>query len=163
MSAVRSYLKAAEATNSDDPKVVIAKMRETPVNDAFTPNGHLRPDGRMVHDVYLVQIKSPAESQGDWDLAIRSLCRSSSFSYISALGRTRASIAVHSFPASTAIVEPHVVKNGEAIAIRPMTIEEAVKDAEFRDRDLLIFRNASGDVFVLHRRRDGQMELVEIP
>ncbi|HVU44744.1 MAG TPA: HPF/RaiA family ribosome-associated protein [Terracidiphilus sp.] len=77
--------------------------------------------------------------------------------------KTRASIAVHSFPASAAVVEPHVVKNGEAIAIRPMTIEEAVKDAEFRDRDLLIFRNPSGDVFVLHRRRDGQMELVEIP
>jgi putative sigma-54 modulation protein len=75
----------------------------------------------------------------------------------------RASIAVHSFPANPAVVEPHVVKNGEAIALRPMTIEEAVKDAEFRDRDLLIFRNASGDVFVLHRRRDGQMELVEIP
>lgn len=77
--------------------------------------------------------------------------------------KTRASIAVHSFPASSTVVEPHVVKNGEAIAIRPMTIEEAVKDAEFRDRDLLIFRNPSGDVFVLHRRRDGQMELVEIP
>ena len=77
--------------------------------------------------------------------------------------KTRASIAVHSFPASAAIVEPHVVRNGEAIAIKPMTIEEAVKDAEFRDRDLLIFRNPSGDVFVLHRRRDGQMELVEIP
>jgi putative sigma-54 modulation protein len=44
-----------------------------------------------------------------------------------------------------------------------MTIEEAVKDAEFRDRDLLIFRTALGDTFVLHRRRDGQMELVEIP
>ena len=67
-SVVRSYLKAVEATNSDDPKVVIAKMRETPVDDAFTPNGRLRPDGRMVHDVYLVQIKSPAESKGDWDL-----------------------------------------------------------------------------------------------
>lgn len=77
--------------------------------------------------------------------------------------KTRASIAVHSFPSSATIVEPHIVKNGEAIAIKPMTIEEAVKDAEFRDRDLLIFRNASGDVFVLHRRRDGQMELVEIP
>jgi putative sigma-54 modulation protein len=75
----------------------------------------------------------------------------------------RASIAVHSFPANHAVVEPHIVKNGEAIALRPMTIEEAVKDAEFRDRDLLIFRNVSGDVFVLHRRRDGQMELVEIP
>ena len=60
-SAVRSYLKAVEATNSDDPKIVLAKMRETPVNDAFTPNGKLRADGRMVHDVYLVQIKSPAE------------------------------------------------------------------------------------------------------
>jgi branched-chain amino acid transport system substrate-binding protein len=67
-SVVRSYLKAVEATNSDDPKIVIAKMRETPVNDAFTANGKLRPDGRMVHDVYLVQIKSPAESKGDWDL-----------------------------------------------------------------------------------------------
>lgn len=77
--------------------------------------------------------------------------------------RARASIAVHSFPSNAAIVEPHVLKNGEAIALKPMTIEEAVKDAEFRDRDLLIFHNAAGDMFVLHRRRDGQMELVEIP
>jgi len=75
----------------------------------------------------------------------------------------RASIAVHSFPARATVVEPHIVKNGEAIALRPMTIEEAVKDAEFRDRDLLIFRTAAGETFVLHRCRDGQMELVEIP
>ncbi len=61
------------------------------------------------------------------------------------------------------MVEPHIIKSGEAIALKPMTIEEAVKDAEFRDRDLLIFRTAAGDMFVLHRRRDGQMELVEIP
>ena len=75
----------------------------------------------------------------------------------------RAAIAVHSFPASTTVVEPHVVNNGEAFAMRPMTIEEAVKDTEFRDRDLLIFHNPAGDLYVLHRRRDGQMELVEIP
>jgi branched-chain amino acid transport system substrate-binding protein len=56
-----------QATNSDDPKTVIAKMRETRIDDAFTPNGKLRPDGRMVHDVYLVQVKSPAESKGEWD------------------------------------------------------------------------------------------------
>jgi putative sigma-54 modulation protein len=80
-----------------------------------------------------------------------------------ARGKARASIAVHSFPANATVVEPHIVKSGEAIALRPMTIEEAVKDAEFRDRDLLIFRTVSGDTFVLHRRRDGQMELVEIP
>jgi putative sigma-54 modulation protein len=77
--------------------------------------------------------------------------------------KARASIAVHSFPARTTLVEPHIVRNGEAVAMTPMTIEEAVKDTEFRDRDLLIFRTASGDTFVLHRRRDGQMELVEIP
>lgn len=75
----------------------------------------------------------------------------------------RAAIAVHSFPANTAVVEPHIVHNGEAFAMRPMTIEEAVKDTEFRDRDLLIFHNPAGDLYVLHRRRDGQMELVEIP
>ena len=78
-------------------------------------------------------------------------------------GATKTSIPVHSFPVSTTIVEPHILASGEAIALKPMTIEEAVKDAEFRDRDLLIFRNRIGDLFVLHRRRDGQMELVEVP
>ena len=77
--------------------------------------------------------------------------------------KARASIAVHSFPAPTAVVEPHILRTGDAIAIRPMTVEEAVKEAEFRDRDLLVFRNLAGALFVLHRRRDGQMELVEIP
>ena len=77
--------------------------------------------------------------------------------------KARASIAVHSFPASTALVEPHIRRSGEAISMKAMTIEEAVKDAEFRDRDLLIFRNPAGEMYVLHRRRDGQMELVEIP
>ena len=76
---------------------------------------------------------------------------------------TRTAIPAHSFPASPAVVEPHVVKSAEAIVLRAMTVEEAVKEAEFRDRDLLVFRNAAGDLYVLHRRRDGQMELVEIP
>ena len=80
-----------------------------------------------------------------------------------ARGKARASIAVHSFPARATVVEPHIVKSGEAIAMRPMTIEEAVKEAEFRDRDLLIFRTVAGELYVLHRRRDGQMGLVEIP
>jgi putative sigma-54 modulation protein len=80
-----------------------------------------------------------------------------------ARAKVRASIAVHSFPSRATVVEPHILKSGDAIVMRPMTIEEAVKDAEFRDRDLLIFRNFAGDTFVLHRRRDGQMELVEMP
>ncbi len=77
--------------------------------------------------------------------------------------KPRAEIAVHSFPGPATVVEPHIVTSGDAIALRPMTVEEAVKEAEFRDRDLLIFRNAGGDLYVLHRRRDGQMELVEVP
>jgi putative sigma-54 modulation protein len=80
-----------------------------------------------------------------------------------AASRPRAAIPAHSYPASPTVVEPHVVKSSEAIALRPMTVEEAVKEAEFRDRDLLVFRNQAGDLFVLHRRRDGHMELVEIP
>jgi len=76
--------------------------------------------------------------------------------------KARTSIGVLSFPNRPTVVEPHILKSAEAISMKPMTIEEAVKDAEFRDRDLLIFRNPAGEMFVLHRRRDGQMELVEI-
>jgi putative sigma-54 modulation protein len=77
--------------------------------------------------------------------------------------QTKAAITVHSFPGKPKVVEPHVLSAAEALAIRPMTIEEAVKEAEFRDKDLLVFRNLAGELFVLHRRRDGQMELAEIP
>jgi len=80
-----------------------------------------------------------------------------------ARAKASASIAVHSFPNRATVVEPHILKSSEAVSLTPMTIEEAVKDAEFRDRDLLIFRNPAGEMFVLHRRRDGQMELVEMP
>jgi len=77
--------------------------------------------------------------------------------------QTKAAITVHSFPGRPAVVEPHILSAAEALAIRPMTVEEAVKEAEFRDRDLLVFRNLAGELFVLHRRRDGKMELVEVP
>lgn len=77
--------------------------------------------------------------------------------------RTKAAITVHSFPGKPAVVEPHILSATEALAIRPMTIEEAVKEAEFRDRDLLVFRDPAGSLYVLHRRRDGKMELVEVP
>ena len=77
--------------------------------------------------------------------------------------KARAAIAEISSPARKAAVEPHIVTSGEAFALKAMTIEEAVKDADFSERDLLIFYNLIGELFVLHRRRDGQLELVEIP
>jgi branched-chain amino acid transport system substrate-binding protein len=67
-SAVRHYLQAIRDTGTDEPQAVIAKMKETPVNDMFATNGYIRSDGRMVHDMYLVQIKTPAESKDPWDL-----------------------------------------------------------------------------------------------
>ena len=67
-SAVRHYLQAVKDSGTDEPLAVVAKMRATPVNDMFTIGGYLREDGRMVHDMYLTQIKTPAESTGPWDL-----------------------------------------------------------------------------------------------
>jgi putative sigma-54 modulation protein len=77
--------------------------------------------------------------------------------------KARAATSAHSFPAPGAAVEPRIVTSGEALALKPMSIEEAVKEAESRDRDLLVFHNLAGELFVLHRCRDGQLELVEIP
>ena len=79
------------------------------------------------------------------------------------MGRAGAMIAVHSFPARAAVMEPHILKSSEAVALKALSVEEAVKEVEFRDRDLLVFRDKAGELYVLHRRRDGQMELVEIP
>jgi branched-chain amino acid transport system substrate-binding protein len=66
-SATLHYLKAVQAAGTKDTKTVMAKMRELPVKDAFTDNGVLREDGRMVHSMYLFQVKKPEESKGPWD------------------------------------------------------------------------------------------------
>jgi branched-chain amino acid transport system substrate-binding protein len=66
-SSVTHYLKAIAATGTDDPLKVAAKMREMPVEDFFSRNGHLREDGLMVHDLMLVQVKKPEDSKYPWD------------------------------------------------------------------------------------------------
>lgn len=77
--------------------------------------------------------------------------------------RTVVPVTVHTFPAKRPISEPHVVRSLDSVALRPMTIEEAVKEAEFRDREVFVFRNTDGTLCVLHRKRDGKMELIEAP
>jgi putative sigma-54 modulation protein len=73
-------------------------------------------------------------------------------------------VTVHSFPAKAPVIEPHVVRSLDSVALRPMTLEEAVKEAEFRDREVFVFRrNGDGALCVLHRKRDGKMELIEAP
>ena len=66
-SAVYHYLKAVKAAGTDDTKTVMAKMKATPINDFFAKNGKIRVDGRMVHDMYLAQVKKPGESKYPWD------------------------------------------------------------------------------------------------
>ena len=66
-SGVLHYLKAVQALGTKDPDKVVAKMRDTPVEDMFSRNGRLLPNGRMIHDMYLVEVKSPAESKQPWD------------------------------------------------------------------------------------------------
>lgn len=66
-SSVYHYLKAVKAAGSDDTKKVMAQMKKTPINDFFAKNGQIREDGRMVHDMYLMQVKKPADSKYPWD------------------------------------------------------------------------------------------------
>ena len=68
-SATIHYLKAVKALGSKDPLKVMEKMRETPINDFMTHNGQLRIDGRVLRDMYLLQVKTPEESKGPWDYA----------------------------------------------------------------------------------------------
>ncbi|WP_292931720.1 ABC transporter substrate-binding protein [Noviherbaspirillum sp.] len=66
-SSTMHYLKAIQAAGTDEAGAVMKKMKETPINDFFAKNGKIREDGRMVHDMYLVQVKKPSDSKGAWD------------------------------------------------------------------------------------------------
>jgi branched-chain amino acid transport system substrate-binding protein len=66
-SAALQYLKAVEAAGTDDGDRVMAQLRKMRFKDMFVDNGYLRPDGRMVHDMYLMQVKAPGESTEPWD------------------------------------------------------------------------------------------------
>lgn len=66
-SATTQYLNAVKATGTDNGDAVMAKLKSTKINDVFAKGGVIRPDGRMVHDMYLMQVKSPSESKYPWD------------------------------------------------------------------------------------------------
>ena len=66
-SAVMNYLKAVQAVKTDDAGAVMKQLKSVPINDMFARNGKSRADGRMVHDMYLVQVKAPQEVKDKWD------------------------------------------------------------------------------------------------
>ncbi len=67
--AVLHYLKAVQAAGTDEAKAVMAQMKKLPINDFMTKNGQVREDGRVIRDMYLMQVKTPEESKSAWDLA----------------------------------------------------------------------------------------------
>lgn len=66
-SSTRHYLKSVAAAKTDDWRVVAQKMRELPIDDPVMRNASIRPDGRVVHDMYLFEVKQPSESKASWD------------------------------------------------------------------------------------------------
>jgi len=66
-SSLMHYFKAVDKAGTDEAHAVMAAMKSMPINDMFAKNGYIRDDGRMIHDMYLVQVKKPSESKGPWD------------------------------------------------------------------------------------------------
>ena len=62
------YLKSIQAAGTDNADAVMEKMRALPINDFMTKNGRLRPDGRVVREMFLLRVKRPEDSHGEWDL-----------------------------------------------------------------------------------------------
>ena len=78
--------------------------------------------------------------------------------------KTAVPVMVHKYPAVAKTTEVHLIRSEEAVAIRPMTLEEAIKEAHFKDLDVFVFHDPKGKLMVLHRRRrDDKMELIEVP
>ena len=78
--------------------------------------------------------------------------------------KTAVPVMVHKYPAVAKSTEVHLLRSDENVAMLPMTLEEAIKEAHFKDRDVFVFRDLKGKLMVLHRRRrDDKMELIEVP
>lgn len=77
--------------------------------------------------------------------------------------KTAVPVVVHKYPAVAKSTEVHLVRSDDSVAMRPMTLEEAIKEAHFKDRDVFVFRDPKGKVMVLHRAKDGKMQLIEVP
>ena len=135
----------AEAT---DMVSAVNQALEHIETQALKSNGRRRATTRKAKDKSWA---SPVEADAEIQIAV------------GASQSTAVPVVVHKFPSIARTTEAHLVKSTDSIAMRPMTIEEAVKECEFRDRDVFVFRDGKGRVKVLHRRKDGKIELIEVP
>ena len=142
-TSLREALERAETQAIRARKKLQAKKRQ-PKEEKLTAETQLLPRRRPAKPVTSEESAAAAAKNGNH-------------------GKQIIPVTVHSFPTTTPVHEPHVTRSTDSVALRPMTIEEAVKEAEFRDRDVFVFRDNTGSVKVLHRKRDGKMELIEAP
>ncbi len=133
---------------STDMVAAVNQALEHIETQALKSNGRRRATTRKAKDK---SWKEPVEADAEAQIAV------------GASASTAVPVVVHKFPSIARTTEAHLVKSSDAIAMRPMTIEEAVKECEFRDRDVFVFRDGKGRVKVLHRRKDGKIELIEVP
>ena len=135
----------AEAT---DMIAAVTQALEHIETQALRHNGRRRATNRKPKDKTW---KAPVESEAEMQIAV------------GASPATAVPVVVHKFPSIARTTEAHLVQSTDSLALRPMTVEEAVKECEFRDRDVFVFRDGKGKVKVLHRRKDGKIELIEVP
>jgi len=133
---------------STDMVAAVNQALEHIETQALKSNGRRRATTRRAKDK---SWKEPVEADAETQIAVGSNAS------------TAVPVVVHKFPSVARTTEAHLVKSSDAIAMRPMTIEEAVKECEFRDREVFVFRDGKGRVKVLHRRKDGKIELIEVP
>jgi putative sigma-54 modulation protein len=131
-----------------DMMVAVNQALEHIETQALRSNGRRRSTTRKPKDKAW---KDPVEAATDMQIAV------------GANAATAVPVVVHKFPSIARTTEAHLVQAHDAVAMRPMTIEEAVKECEFRDRDVFVFRDGKGKIKVLHRRKDGKIELIEVP
>ena len=150
-TALREALEKAETQAIRFKKKMQAKKRQPK-------------EEKLVAEPQLARPRKSAKTNGDMaEIANGNGVAAKSGAKSNGNGRAKPVIpvTVHSFPARVPIAEPHVVRSSDSVALRPMTLEEAVKEAEFRDREVFVFRDNAGNVRVLHRKRYGKMELIE--
>jgi putative sigma-54 modulation protein len=126
----------------------ISQAMEHIETQALRDNGRRRTTTRKAKDK---SWKEPVEAVAESEIAV------------GATAATAVPVLVHKFPSVSRTTEAHLVRATDSVAMRPMTIEEAVKECEFRDRDVFVFRDPKGNAKVLHRRKDGKIELIEVP
>jgi len=133
---------------STDMIAAIGQALEHIETQALRHNGRRRTTHRKPKDK---SWKEPVAAEAELQVAV------------GASAATAVPVLVHKFPSVSRTTEAHLVHATDSIALRPMTVEEAVKECEFRDREVFVFRDPKGKAKVLHRRRDGKIELIEIP